>query len=53
LNERQPLIELCLREVELRREIVVFTREHLKETRAAMLVEYLPETNRILRRRRQ
>src|ERR1700731_4105950 len=53
LNERQPLIESCLRKVELRRQIVVFTREHLKEARTAMLIEYLRETIRILRRRRQ
>jgi hypothetical protein len=53
LDERQALIELCLRKIELRREGSVFTREYLEVTRAAMLVKYLRQTVRILCRCRQ
>jgi hypothetical protein len=53
LDEREPLIELCLRKIVFRREGIVFTREYLEVTRAALLVKHLRETVGILCRRGQ
>ncbi len=43
LDQREPLVELRLREIELRREFVVFTGEYLEVTRATMLIKYFRE----------
>src|ERR1700679_774383 len=53
LHQREPFVELCLRKIELRRQVVVFTYQHLQVTRSAILVKYLRETIGIFRRRSQ
>src|ERR1700733_11099521 len=53
LHQCEPLIELCLREIELRREVIGFAREYLQEARSAMLVEYFRKTVYIFCGRRQ
>jgi hypothetical protein len=53
LDQREPLVQLRLRKIELRGEFVAFTGEYLQVTRAAMLVKYFREAIGILCRRRQ
>ena len=53
LNKREPFTELRLCKIELRREVVVLTYQHLEVTRSAVQVEYLREPVGISRRRRQ
>jgi hypothetical protein len=52
-DERQALVELRLRQIEFRRELVVFTYEYLEITRSAMPVRYLREAVGIFCRCRQ
>lgn len=43
LDEREPLIELRLREIELRRKVIRFASQDLQVTRAAMLIKRVRE----------
>jgi hypothetical protein len=53
LDQREPLVELRLRKIELRREFVVFAGKYLQVTRTAMLVKYFREAIGIFCRRGQ
>jgi len=53
LDQREPLVELRLRKIEFRREIIVFAGEYLEVARATMLVKYFREAIGVFCRRRQ
>src|ERR1700684_3545500 len=48
LNKREPLIELRLNEIQLRRKIICFGGQHLQIARTALLIEHQGEVVRSL-----
>lgn len=49
LDEREPLDQLCLREIELCRECIVLAGEHLEVTGSPMPIEDFRESVGVLR----